>query len=61
MEKSKLKIFKIALIVIAIMICILIAVIARRAIILSKIDKKVTEIENNNNILHKNTRRSSHE
>lgn len=49
MEKAKFKILKIVLIVIATIICILIAVFARRAIILSKIDKKVSEIENNNN------------
>lgn len=56
MEKTKSKKLKIVLVVIAIIVCILIAIVARRAIILSKIDKKVTELENNsNNFYIKNT------
>lgn len=47
--KSKTKCLKILLLVIAIIVCIFIAIVARRTIILSEIDKKVTELENNSN------------
>lgn len=47
--KSKTKCLKILLLVIAIIVCIFIAIVVRRTIILSKIDKQVTELENNSN------------
>lgn len=48
-SESKIKILKCILLVIAIILCILLAIVVRRTIILSKIDKKVSELENNNN------------
>lgn len=53
--KSKTKCLKILLLVIAIIVCIFIAIVTRRTIILSEIDKKVTELENNSNNFYMKT------
>ena len=57
MKKTKLKTkcLKILLLVIAIILCIFIAIVTRRTIILSEIDKKVTELENNSNNFYMKT------
>ena len=52
MEKKKMKLWKKILIVLFIILIIVIALIARRTIILSNIDKKVTEYENNNSNIY---------
>ena len=56
MKKSKMKVLKIILITVLVLLITLLAIVMRRAVILSSIDKKVTEYENNNkNIYIKRT------
>ena len=56
MKKTKMKIWKIILIVFLALLIAFIAIVTRRVIILSNIDKKVTDCENNNkNIYIKTT------
>ncbi len=55
MEKKKMKLWKKILIVIVIILMIAIAIVARRAIILADIDKKVTDYENNNKNIYSKT------
>lgn len=61
MEKKKVKIWKIVLIAILIILFIFIIIVSRKASILHKIDRKVTEYENNNSNIYIKTTFNFHE